>query len=73
MTVLKQLVPAIATLGLIFGLALASNVLLDRYLFGSEACVDNRGSWQNWLWPNVPTLSPPCPAAPEARQPTEKQ
>jgi hypothetical protein len=24
------------------------------------ACVDSDGSWKNWPWPNVPTLSPKC-------------
>ena len=26
----------------------------------SSACVGEDGSWKNWLWPNVPTLSPKC-------------
>jgi hypothetical protein len=26
-------------------------------------CVQSDGSYNNWPWPNVPTLSPPC--APE--------
>jgi hypothetical protein len=25
-----------------------------------SACVDSDGSWKNWPWPNVPTLSPKC-------------
>lgn len=25
-----------------------------------SACVDKDGSWKNWPWPNVPTLSPKC-------------
>ncbi|MCK1740673.1 hypothetical protein IVA80_07255 [Bradyrhizobium sp. 139] len=25
-----------------------------------SACVGEDGSWKNWLWPNVPTLSPKC-------------
>jgi hypothetical protein len=24
------------------------------------ACVAEDGSWKNWLWPNVPALSPKC-------------
>jgi hypothetical protein len=24
-------------------------------------CVQSDGSYKNWPWPNVPTLSPPCP------------
>ena len=28
----------------------------------SSACVTDDGSWKNWLWPNVPALSPKCPA-----------
>jgi hypothetical protein len=27
----------------------------------SSACVTEDGSWKNWLWPNVPALSPKCP------------
>jgi hypothetical protein len=26
----------------------------------TSACVDSGGSWKNWPWPNVPTLSPKC-------------
>ncbi|HEX9213195.1 MAG TPA: hypothetical protein VF901_22020 [Bradyrhizobium sp.] len=25
-----------------------------------SACVAEDGSWKNWPWPNVPTLSPKC-------------
>jgi len=25
-----------------------------------SACVGEDGSWKNWSWPNVPTLSPRC-------------
>ena len=25
-----------------------------------SACVGTDGSWKNWPWPNVPTLSPKC-------------
>lgn len=25
-----------------------------------SACVGADGSWKNWPWPNVPTLSPKC-------------
>ena len=41
--------------------------LVDRHFANVEArsgpqdaCVDADGSWKNWLWPNVPTLSPKC-------------
>jgi hypothetical protein len=41
--------------------------LVDRHFASAEArsgpqdaCVDADGSWKNWLWPNVPTLSPKC-------------
>jgi hypothetical protein len=60
MIIIKQLALAAATLVLILGLAFASNALLDRYTLGTTACVDVRGSWVNWSWPNVPALSPPC-------------
>jgi len=26
-----------------------------------SACVSEDGSWKNWIWANVPTLSPKCP------------
>ena len=26
-----------------------------------SACIGWDGSWKNWPWPNVPTLSPKCP------------
>ena len=25
-----------------------------------SACIGEDGSWKNWQWPNVPTLSPKC-------------
>jgi hypothetical protein len=28
----------------------------------SSACVAEDGSWKNWIWANVPTLSPKCAA-----------
>jgi autotransporter translocation and assembly factor TamB len=28
----------------------------------SPACVGADGSWKNWVWANVPMLSPKCPA-----------
>jgi hypothetical protein len=27
----------------------------------STACVGADGSWKNWVWANVPMLSPKCP------------
>jgi hypothetical protein len=27
----------------------------------SAACVSADGSWKNWVWANVPALSPKCP------------
>ena len=59
---IKELALAAMTLVLILGLSLASNSLLDRY-FAASACVDAKGSWVNWPWANVPTLSPPCEPA----------
>jgi hypothetical protein len=26
----------------------------------SSACVSGDGSWKNWVWANVPALSPKC-------------
>ncbi|MDE2063782.1 MAG: hypothetical protein KGJ00_15370 [Bradyrhizobium sp.] len=45
-----------------------SSVRVDRYYAASpaqvpptsSACVADDGSWKNWLWPNVPVLSPKC-------------
>jgi hypothetical protein len=45
-----------------------SSVSVDRYYAAkakqlpptSSACVSEDGSWKNWLWPNVPALSPKC-------------
>ena len=45
-----------------------SSVRADRYFAAnaaqvpptSSACVSEDGSWKNWLWPNVPALSPKC-------------
>jgi hypothetical protein len=27
---------------------------------GPSPCVQGDGSWKNWPWPNLPTLSPRC-------------
>jgi hypothetical protein len=27
----------------------------------ASACVSKDGSWKNWIWANVPMLSPKCP------------
>jgi hypothetical protein len=27
----------------------------------ASACVRDDGSWKNWIWANVPMLSPKCP------------
>jgi hypothetical protein len=27
---------------------------------GASACVAEDGSWKNWVWGNVPALSPKC-------------
>ena len=27
----------------------------------ASACVGKDGSWKNWIWANVPMLSPKCP------------
>jgi len=28
----------------------------------ASACVGEDGSWKNWIWANVPMLSPKCPS-----------
>ena len=80
MTTVKQLALAVATCVAILVLAVVSNAALEIYFLRHEArattqtgsaCVDAKGSWVNWSWPNVPTLSPPCPGA--AAEPAEKK
>jgi hypothetical protein len=82
MQIVKQFALGLVTCVLILGLAVGSNALLDRYpaatdkqatAQGDSACVDAKGSWVNWPWPNVPTLSPPCANAHEPGQPAETQ
>ena len=76
MTIIKQVALAFVTCGLILALAVVSNALLDIYFLRRDAlaaqdrsaCVDAKGSWVNWSWPNVPTLSPPCPTEPAAKK-----
>jgi len=47
-----------------------SAVWVDRHYAGeaahvpsasTSACVTADGSWKNWIWANVPMLSPKCP------------
>jgi hypothetical protein len=47
----------------------ASVKLIDRHFaaenaattpISSGACVGEDGSWKNWVWANVPALSPKC-------------
>ena len=45
-----------------------SAVWVDRHYAGAgsampsaSACVSDDGSWKNWIWANVPMLSPKCP------------
>ena len=76
MTIIKQVALAVVTFVLILVLAVVSNALLDIYFLRRDAqaardgsaCVDTKGSWVNWSWPNVPTLSPPCPTEPAAKK-----
>jgi len=35
-------------------------------------CVDANGSWVNWPYANVPTLSPPCSAPPAPVKPKSR-
>jgi hypothetical protein len=32
----------------------------DRSEGQTPACVDAHGAWKNWVWANVPMLSPKC-------------
>jgi hypothetical protein len=45
-----------------------SSAWVDRHYAGqaahvpsASACVTVEGSWKNWIWANVPMLSPKCP------------
>jgi hypothetical protein len=46
-----------------------SSTWVDRHYSGAaqvpsasaSACVSEDGSWKNWIWANVPMLSPKCP------------
>ncbi|HXB79903.1 MAG TPA: hypothetical protein VNX23_21265 [Bradyrhizobium sp.] len=45
-----------------------SAVWVDRHyaaagsaMTSASACVSDDGSWNNWIWANVPMLSPKCP------------
>jgi hypothetical protein len=72
---LNELLLGSAICVVMVGLALASSVVLDRYLpipleqkaeatvSQGSPCVDTKGFWVNWPWANVPALSPPCPDA----------
>jgi hypothetical protein len=80
MEIVKQLALAAATCVAILFLAIVSDAALEIYFLrrdaqaaaqSGNACVDTKGSWVNWPWPNVPTLSPPCPGT--AAEPTEKK
>ncbi len=53
-----------ATFLIIFIAGFLSATWADRH-FGrnsaqASACVSNDGSWKNWIWANVPALSPKC-------------
>jgi hypothetical protein len=60
-----------ATFLVIFVAGFFSAVWADRHylaLSGAQppsasasACVTEDGSWKNWIWANVPMLSPKCP------------
>ena len=40
--------------------AVASADRNEAQMPSSTACVGADGSWKNWVWANVPTLSPKC-------------
>jgi hypothetical protein len=80
MGIVKQLALAAATCVAILVLAIVSDAALEIYFLrrdaqtaaqAGNACVDTKGSWVNWPWPNVPTLSPPCPGT--TSEPAEKK
>jgi hypothetical protein len=40
--------------------ALDNSVASDAKTPPATACVGKDGSWKNWVWANVPMLSPDC-------------
>jgi hypothetical protein len=43
-----------------FGLAEADKARDSAAESSTSACVGADGSWKNWVWANVPMLSPKC-------------
>ncbi|HET7888842.1 MAG TPA: hypothetical protein VFL62_21670 [Bradyrhizobium sp.] len=64
----RELLLGSATFVVVIVVGFLSSVRADRYFAAniaqvpstSSACVTEDGSWKNWLWPNVPALSPKC-------------
>ena len=59
-----------ATFLVVITAGLLSSTWVDRHFAqqsagmpsaASTACVGEDGSWKNWVWANVPMLSPNCP------------
>lgn len=63
----RELVLGSATLLVVIVAGFFSAVWVTRH-YGAEvaqttagaACVGTDGSWKNWVWANVPALSPKC-------------
>ena len=63
----KELAMGSLTFAAVIVAGFVSVNLVDRHFASAEtrsgppeACVEADGSWKNWLWPNVPMLSPKC-------------
>jgi hypothetical protein len=40
--------------------SVARHYAVDATQTAGTACVGSDGSWKNWVWANVPALSPKC-------------
>jgi len=62
----RELVLGSATFLVVIVAGFFSAVAVDRHYAvdatqaSSTACVTSDGSWKNWVWANVPALSPKC-------------
>jgi hypothetical protein len=61
----KELVLGSAAFLVVIAAGFFSTAWVDRHFASNAqapgtACVGTDGSWKNWVWANVPALSPKC-------------
>jgi NADH:ubiquinone oxidoreductase subunit H len=62
----RELMLGSATFLIVLALGVFSSIWVDRRYASiaqttpGTACVSKDGSWKNWVWANVPALSPKC-------------